>query len=276
MLGKLLKHEFRATGRLMLPALGAVLVLAVLANFSIRFIQVTDSTFLTILFGLVIGAFGIGMIAATVMTLVLMILRFYRNLLRDEGYLMHTLPVSVHELVWSKLIVSLVWFAVTGLVICLVVILTALIQTGTDLGELFAGFPSWAEIRDFLHEAELSGGDLWLMGGEMLLAGILSGLVTCLHFYAAMSLGHIFSKDKVLMSILFFVGLSIVFSIFQTGASLTMSAQMENLIEGIDTARQGMRLFQGLFARGLVSELIQAVVLYLITTFGLQKKLNLA
>jgi len=276
MLGKLLKHEFRATGRLMLPALGAVLVLAVLANFSIRFIQVTDSTFLTILFGLVIGAFGIGMIAAAVMTLVLMILRFYRNLLRDEGYLMHTLPVSVHELVWSKLIVSLVWFAVTGLVICLVVILTALIQTGTDLGELFAGFPSWAEIRDFLHEAGLSGGDLWLMGGEMLLAGILSGLVTCLHFYAAMSLGHIFSKDKVLMSILFFVGLSIVFSIFQTGASLTMSAQMENLIEGIDTARQGMRLFQGLFARGLVSELIQAVVLYLITTFGLQKKLNLA
>ena len=276
MLGKLLKHEFRATGRLMLPALGAVLVLAVLANFSIRFIQVTDSTFLTILFGLVIGAFGIGMIAATVMTLVLMILRFYRNLLRDEGYLMHTLPVSVHELVWSKLIVSLVWFAVTGLVICLAVILTALIQTGTDLGELFAGFPSWAEIRDFLREAGLSGGDLWLMGGEMLLAGILSGLVTCLHFYAAMSLGHIFSKDKVLMSILFFVGLSIVFSIFQTGASLTVSAQMENLIEGIDTARQGMRLFQGLFARGLVSELIQAVVLYLITTFGLQKKLNLA
>ena len=276
MLGKLLKHEFRATGRLMLPALGAVLVLAVLANFSIRFIQVTDSTFLTILFGLVIGAFGIGMIAAAVMTLVLMILRFYRNLLRDEGYLMHTLPVSVHELVWSKLIVSLVWFAVTGLVICLVVILTALIQTGTDLGELFAGFPSWAEIRDFLREAGLSGGDLWLMGGEMLLAAILSGLVTCLHFYAAMSLGHIFSKDKVLMSILFFVGLSIVFSIFQTGASLTMSAQMENLVEGIDTARQGMRLFQGLFARGLVSELIQAVVLYLITTFGLQKKLNLA
>jgi hypothetical protein len=276
MLGKLLKHEFRATGRLMLPALGAVLVLAVLANFSIRFIQVTDSTFLTILFGLVIGAFGIGMIAAAVMTLVLMILRFYRNLLRDEGYLMHTLPVSVHELVWSKLIVSLVWFAVTGLVICLVVILTALIQTGTDLGELFAGFPSWAEIRDFLREAGLSGGDLWLIGGEMLLAAILSGLVTCLHFYAAMSLGHIFSKDKVLMSILFFVGLSIVFSIFQTGASLTMSAQMENLIEGVDTARQGMRLVQGLFARGLVAELIQAVVLYLITTFGLQKKLNLA
>ena len=108
MLGKLLKHEFRATGRLMLPALGAVLALAVLANFSIRFIQVTDNTFLTILFGLVIAAFVIGMVAAAVMTLVLMILRFYRTLLRDEGYLMHTLPVNVHELVWSKLIVSLV------------------------------------------------------------------------------------------------------------------------------------------------------------------------
>ena len=66
MLGKLLKHEFRATGRLMLPALGAVLILAALANFSIRFIQVTDSTFLTILFGLVILIFVIGIVAAAV------------------------------------------------------------------------------------------------------------------------------------------------------------------------------------------------------------------
>mgnify|MGYP006988889638 CR=1 FL=1 len=59
-------------------------------------------------------------VAAVVMTVVLMVSRFYRNLLRNEGYLMFTLPVSAHALVWSKLIVSLVWFLLTALLIFLV------------------------------------------------------------------------------------------------------------------------------------------------------------
>ncbi|MBQ9249250.1 MAG: hypothetical protein IJ179_02660 [Oscillospiraceae bacterium] len=275
MLGKLLKHEFRATGRLMLPALGAVLALAVLANFSIRFIQVTDSTFLTILFGLVIAAFVIGMVAAAVMTLVLMILRFYRNLLRDEGYLMHTLPVNVHELVWSKLIVSLVWVLVTWLVICLAVFLTVLIQTGTDLGEIFASLPSWAEIRKAMAEFGIRSSDLWLLGGEFLLAMILATLASCLHFYAAMSLGHIFSKDKVLLSVVFFVAISFLFSILHTGVNVSLMINLEDA-SFMETAREGLRLAQNVTARGLLGELVQGGILYAITTWSLKKKLNLA
>lgn len=275
MLGKLLKHEFRATGRLMLPALGAVLALAVLANFSIRFIQVTDNTFLTILFGLVIAAFVIGMVAAAVMTLVLMILRFYRNLLRDEGYLMHTLPVNVHELVWSKLIVSLVWVLVTWLVICLAVFLTVLIQTGTDLGEIFAALPSWAEIRKAMAEFGIRSSDLWLLGGEFLLAMILATLASCLHFYAAMSLGHIFSKDKVLLSVVFFVAISFLFSILHTGVNVSLMINLEDA-SFMETAREGLRLAQNVTARGLLGELVQGGILYAVTTWSLKKKLNLA
>ena len=276
MLGKLLKHEFRATGRLMLPALGAVLVLAVLANLSIRFIQVTDSTFLTILLALVIGAFAIGMVAAAVMTLVLMVLRFYRNLLRDEGYLMHTLPVNVHELVWSKLIVSLVWFVVTGLVIFLVLLLTGLIQSGTSLGDFFMGFPSWAEIREFLAKAGIRSSDLVLVVFELLMGMLLTTLATCLHFYAAMALGHMFSKDKVLLSILFFVGLSIVLSIFQTGMGINMAYRLEGMSDYVEVARDALNLFRGLVFRGLLAQLIQGAILYVVTTLSLKKRLNLA
>ncbi len=275
MLGKLLKHEFRATGRLMLPALGAVLILAALANFSIRFIQVTDSTFLTILFGLVILIFVIGIVAAAVMTTVVMVLRFYRNLLRDEGYLMHTLPVSIHSLVWSKLLVSLCWFIVTFLVIWLTILLTGLIQTGTNLGAFFAGFPSWAEVSQALARAGISGGDLWLLGGEFLLAAILGGFATCLHFYAAMALGQMFAKDKVLLSILFFVGLSIVFSLFSAGYGINL-AHMEEAIEDMDMARQLVHFTQRALAQGLLVSTLQTALMYVITTQCLQKKLNLA
>ena len=209
MLSKLLKHEFRATGRTMLPVYAAVVVLAVLANFSIRVIDRSVHTLLTIFCGLIIAAFVIGIIAAGIMTVVMMIKRFYTNYLKDEGYLMHTLPVSVHELVWSKMIVSVVWFAATFVVICLVILLTALIQTGTSLAQFFAGFPSWAEIKAFMEQAGIRSGDLWVIGLEMLLAVVVAGLYTCLHFYAAMSLGHMFAKDKILLSIVFFVGIAL-------------------------------------------------------------------
>ena len=114
MLGKLLKHEFRATGRILLPLMGAVIVLALLANGSMTMLAngMADSsaaakfTGLRILLILIVVMFFIGIVTMAVMTVVLMVSRFYRNLLKDEGYLMFTLPVSTHELVWAKLIVS--------------------------------------------------------------------------------------------------------------------------------------------------------------------------
>ena len=154
MLGKLLKHEFRATGRIMLPLMGALLALALMANLSIRGLagNLADIPALRILFILILVFFGMGIVAIGVMALVVMVSRFYRNLLKSEGYLMFTLPVSVHELIWSKLIVSLVWFFATGLFVFLIMSLTALNLAGTNLEMIFADFPSWSEILSKLEE----------------------------------------------------------------------------------------------------------------------------
>ena len=272
MLGKLLKHEFRATGRTLLPVIGAVVLLAALANISIRVLNVTDSTFLTILFGLIVAAFVIGIIAAMVMTAVVMVMRFYRSLLKDEGYLMHTLPVSVHSLVWSKLIVSLVWFVVTGLVIWLVMMLTVLIQSGTNLGDLVQGL-DLEELKAALAEMGFPMSKLWGVAGQLALAGILSILVSCLHFYAAMSMGHMFSKDKILLSIVFFVAISFLFSILSTGYSVGTFSVLEN---DLVTSVEGLRLFQAIIWRMMLLTLIQGGILYAATVLSLKKGLNLA
>lgn len=276
MLSKLLKHEFRATGRTMLPVYAAVVVLAVLANVSIRVMDRSVHTLLTIFCGLIIAAFVVGIIAAGIMTVVMMIKRFYTNYLKDEGYLMHTLPVSVHELVWSKMIVSVVWFAATFLVICLVILLTALIQTGTSLAQFFAGFPSWAEIKAALAEAGIRSGDLWLFGLEMLLAIIVAGLYTCLHFYAAMSLGHMFAKDKILLSIVFFVGISFVLSLATTGYGSARFYALEASDATLETVKEALRLGQAIMGEMLLIELVQSAVLYAATVLGLKRGLNLA
>ena len=144
MLGKLLKHEFKATARTMLPMFGVVLVLSVLANLSFTRIADTDSGALDILFGLFIVAFFLGLFTMGVMAMVVMIQRFYKNVLGDEGYLTLTLPVNVHEILWSKLIVSFVWFLATGLIAIAAVFVAVFTLTYTEFGEMFRSMPSFS------------------------------------------------------------------------------------------------------------------------------------
>ena len=128
MLRKLMKHEFRATARLMLPLYLAALVLALLSrlgDLATQHIAVSGFNILDLLYGIITVGFAVALIAVPVVAFILMILRFRSNLLADEGYVMFTLPVSTHQLVWSKLLVSLVWFVGAVVVDALAVMVLA-------------------------------------------------------------------------------------------------------------------------------------------------------
>ncbi|MBO6017151.1 MAG: hypothetical protein J6P42_03860 [Oscillospiraceae bacterium] len=275
MLGKLLKHEFRATGRIMLPLMGALLALALMANLSIRGLagNLADIPALRILFILILVFFGMGIVAIGVMALVVMVSRFYRNLLKSEGYLMFTLPVSVHELIWSKLIVSLVWFFATGLFVFLIMSLTALNLAGTNLEMIFADFPSWSEILSKLEELGVRSalGNLVLWSA---IAMILGAIVSCLHFYGAMALGHMFTKNKVMLSVVFFILISFAFNTMEMGYGLSGIAMDVQSVD-MDTAREGIRFASRVFMHATIMEVVQAAVLYLATALGLKRGLNL-
>jgi len=276
MLGKLMKHEFRATARIMLPVMGAMAALALLANLSIRGLagNLSDVPMLKILFTLIIIFFGAAVVATVVMSLVIMVSRFYRNLLKDEGYLMFTLPVSVHELIWSKLIVSLVWFLATGLLIFLVMALMALNLSHTNLEMILEQFPSWSEIIGWLDQAGIRGQVITFLVQTVL--GTLTGiLASCLHFYAAMALGHMFSKDKVLLSIVFFVGISFAFNLMEMGYGVIGFglSDLENL--DMSSGREGLAFVSNVIWHGISLSAVQAAVLYLAAFLGLKKGLNL-
>ena len=107
MLSKLIKHELRATGRTMLPLLGMLPVLAILAGISMNKLEHSEeiSTLLEIFLVLIFVAFFIGIIAVCAICFWMMISRFYKNLLGDEGYLMMTLCLQqklTENTVWKK------------------------------------------------------------------------------------------------------------------------------------------------------------------------------
>ena len=209
MLGKLLKYEFRATGRIMLPVYALLLVTAggtsVTGSLMGRY---PESTVLSIFRTLFMTLFAFTTFGVLLLTLVLMVYRFYKNLMTDEGYLMHTLPVKPWMLIVSKLTIGTIWFYLIDLLLVGAITLITLIALPTmayfspeDLLELRTMFQSY-------HTIFTVPSILFLAIPVM----IISSVFSLLTIYASISLGQLFSSHKVLASILCYLGLSTILS----------------------------------------------------------------
>lgn len=109
MLGKLMKYEIKATQRIFLPLYGLILVFALLIKVFMLFNIQNARGMAIIPFVITMIIYCVLIAAVCVMTLVVTIQRFNKNLLGDEGYLSFTLPVKVHSHIDSKMIISLMW-----------------------------------------------------------------------------------------------------------------------------------------------------------------------
>ena len=104
MLSKLLKYDFKSLSKTIFPIYLVSLLLALLTR-GVNMLADKFNVF-SIPSGFISAIFVIVLIAIPIMTFVFTILKFYQNLIKDEGYLMHTLPVSKHSLILSKTISS--------------------------------------------------------------------------------------------------------------------------------------------------------------------------
>ncbi len=102
---------------------------------------------------------------------------------------MFTLPVSTHTLVWSKLIVSAVWFL--GAVVVDVLSLLALVANVEMFWELGRVFQ---EIADQWNAYYVGNGVAFLV--ECLLLFLVFCVVACLEFYTPLAIGHSFAQHK--------------------------------------------------------------------------------
>lgn len=183
MLGKLMKYELRATSRTMLPLLLLTLLLSVFTRMTSAVVQSGHSKFITVINTLLILAFFLALIGTAVFSVVLMVVRFRNNLMTDEGYLMFTLPVSVHQLLWSKLLVSMLWFIAVFCVDALALVLTVY-EDG-----MFAGLPEFVRtLFDSVNREYMVNGALYML--ELLGVLLVSMVTACLMFYAPIAIGN--------------------------------------------------------------------------------------
>lgn len=213
MLRKLIKWEFAATWRVMLALLGGLLVLSLAACLGVTFLD--RSPGLVITGAISVVAYFLAVMAAGTATVVLLVYRFYKSLLSNEGYLSFSIPASVHAQIWAKLITGAVWIIAAFLAIVLSIVVAAapMHVAGSVLGAL-------PLLLDHLAAAWGVGPvELATLAAGILLAAFLSSVGLCLSFYAAMGVGFGFSEHKALASVLVFLGIGVITQIATTAVA---------------------------------------------------------
>jgi len=269
MLSKLLKHEFRATARVMLPLYALMAVLAGLARVSVYLLDHQASKAVHWFAGLGVGLFILSVLVVTVMAVVLMVNRFYKNFMTDEGYVMFTLPVTANQLVFSKIIVSVVWFIATA---------------AADAAALTAAFANSHYIRSAIDLVRMAFEKFTTVdhvlrmhitgyAAEGVVIGLLAMIATCLVVYASISVGHSFANHKVLLSF-------VAFGVFTTVLEIAGIALLISVI-GPAFERYFMMVADGFAAAHTVlltvagAELLVSVVFYFLTYATLKRRLNM-
>lgn len=267
MLSKLLRHEFRATGQILLPLYLLLFVTAGLLHVSMLVAeneQLGDGWPARVFFIVSITSFGIALIGVSVLAWALMIYRFYKNLMTDEGYLMFTLPVTTHQIIASKLIVSLVWTLTTFIADMLAIVLALCrLFAVEDLREML-----W-EFDDLLHL--FSTGEIIAYGIELIVMVFFSITAAYLTYYAAIALGHSFANHKILLSVVFYfvfvIALRIIVTILSVGSITMVTFGWEDVDPFAAT--------HGVMWGMIVLTILQTVIFYLLTRGMLRKRLNL-
>ena len=268
MLSKLIRHEFRATVRIMLPLYLLMALTAALFNLFMHLADRYNYLALEIFRGISTFTFVVTLFGSAIVTLCLMVYRFYKNYMTDEGYLMFTLPVTTAQLIWSKLIVAIVWGAVTVLAMAVSVFLGTV---GQSFWEVF--LPELRQAMNTLGE-NLSSGDIVAFIVEVVVLAIVGGLSSYLMFYAAIAMGHSVANHKILCSVGFYITFNIALQMITSFLSIfgiVGAARMDFF-----ATEPNIPTLIHQFSAGTISfDLVVGAIFYLLTHYTLRKRLNL-
>lgn len=263
MLRKLMKYEIKATARTFLP-LYIVLIAFALINrligaFSQRSFGAPDIISLSLYIIILIGLF--------VMTFIVMITRFYKNLLSDEGYLMFTLPLKTSNLIISKLLISMMWLVISLITALLSILIIA--SREVSVFEIIDQFRyAWQVVYSNL------GPSLWLTVAEILISFVLGIISGILIIYASIALGHLLNKHKIPASFGAFLFLNTITQIVSAIiTSIFLRTGLNSLFYIEVTPAHSS--FHSIMWLGIILSSVFAITYFMITNFILTKRLNL-
>ena len=261
MLRSLMKYEFMAMGRVFLPLYGALIVISIVNRIIGSFEAEIPS-------GISIFILVVLMIGIAVITCILMIQRFWTNLLSGEGYLMMTLPVSTARIILSKLFTASVLCVASSIVVAISIFIAFFVNL--DFSDIVNAIKYVRGLIPF------SSGQVVILLIQFLIACILWLFTNIMLLYASMSLSMISNKHRWLVAVGAFIVLTTALQVIVSVASVI----------GVSTGvfEQYYRLLLSFPSFGQVQLILLACMIlsvgflaayYFITRYMLKNRLNL-
>ena len=212
-------------------------------------------------------------VAIVVLTIMIVVQRFNKSLIGDEGYLMFTLPVTQVQLLSSKLIAALLWILIGTVVMGLSAIIMMLPAVFMNLSSLLQGWSYfWNELQYLFSQISVSG----LQFASSFLSTIFSGLSSIvaliLVLYLSIMVAQMeqFSKYRVIIAVVLFFLLNWAFGFVETGLFNLFGLNFFGSFDGTTLAAYNWLMWGDVLFR-----VIECVICFAGTVWLMQKKLNL-
>lgn len=272
MLKKLFKHEWKDTWKMLGIMNVVVLIFSFLGTLIFNedlflMADVNEYVALGIMFYVLFYIAAI--VALSLCTGFYFYYRFYKNFYTDEGYLLHTLPVTPHQLIWSKTFVALIWQVISG------------------------GVVTFSLINFVNYMMQASGeGSFWPMLGEVfgkLFSLIEAYMIPCIIVlvlycviapffsiflgYASISLGQCTKKHKLLTAVGIYFGITSLLQMVSSFITVPLTLWLETI--SLNTEEE-MFMFMTLIYGVIVVIIGAAAALFYFLSYSTMKnRLNL-
>ena len=269
MLKKLFVHEWKDCWKLMSVVNAIVIAVSILGLLifgSKAWQNIGDNTLAGISRVLYFMIYVISVGALSFVVSLYFYIRYFNNLYTDQGYLMHTLPVTANQLVWSKLLVAVAWHVISAVVVMLSVftVICSFIGGLEQLNLIQA-------MRDLIVELDIPmTGTLIVLIIEFFALIVLGGFLNIFLGYTAISVGQLMKKQKILGAIGAYIVIYILVQAISSYATIPVTYFMEQVAD----SESLMPVIALLFIVGVVTALID-VALFYVNTYIMKNKLNL-
>lgn len=287
MLGKLIKHEWKRISKLdglLLLIMVAFTVVESLLFFTPMTSFVKDSRafaqgdIVTVLWFMVFLASVFAcimlMVGLTYGNMIYIGVNFEKTMYSDEGYLSHTLPVTPHQLLFSKFLVGSLWTLIIyfAMAVCMVVLVAAFGMAVTDgfvMGDLL--YEVQEILQEVLTEIDTPGMAVLTHYLTAFAVLVLAGPFCMIAMlFGALTIGQLSSKHKGLMGILIYFGITMVNSVV---INVISSIGRVIIVESRNYNAHTMLFFS--MDITIIFQVLIAVCLYFLSHYIIVKKLNL-
>lgn len=239
MLGKLLKHEWRSTWKLPTALSAFTILMTLLGALSFKMPMwqklvgnnPSSVTFVDLVAVAILITYFITIVVSAYAIMIYFSVRFYKNLYTDEGYLMHTLPTTPRNLIFSKTVISSFWNVISTTLMMasmfwLFDVFMKTLLTEAEWEEVSAAF---AGISPSINEIfiEYSGVSVVFAIFAYILTLLVGSIYGMLLIYLCICIGQLFRKHKVAAAIIAYL---VVTTIIQTITSVAVLPATFNMM----------------------------------------------